>query len=101
MVVGAIIQCSSFGLPQFIVGRVVTGLGNGMVTKASDGEDQVFALTLSQSTSTIPMWQAETAKAHHRGQMVMIEAFLVIFGVALSSYVDLGFSFLDPSSISW
>ena len=47
------------------------------------------------------MWQAETAKAHHRGQMVTIEAALVVFGVALSDYVNLGFSFLDPSSISW
>lgn len=29
MVVGAILQCSSFSLPQLIVGRLVTGFGNG------------------------------------------------------------------------
>jgi len=32
MVVGAVLQASSFGLPQLIVGRLVTGFGNGMNT---------------------------------------------------------------------
>lgn len=33
--------------------------------------------------------------------MVMIEGSLIVFGVMLSYWLDLGFSFLDPSSISW
>lgn len=32
MIVGAILQCSAFSLPQFIVGRIITGLGNGANT---------------------------------------------------------------------
>lgn len=32
MVIGAALQCSSFGLAQFVVGRVITGWGNGMNT---------------------------------------------------------------------
>jgi MFS family permease len=32
MVVGATLQASAFGLPQMIVGRLVTGFGNGMNT---------------------------------------------------------------------
>lgn len=32
MVIGAILQASSFGLPQLIVGRLITGFGNGMNT---------------------------------------------------------------------
>lgn len=28
-IVGKLIQCSSFSLPQYIVGRVVSGIGNG------------------------------------------------------------------------
>lgn len=55
MIAGAIIQASSFGLPQLIIGRVITGLGNGL------------------SSSTVPTWQAETSAAHKRGMMVMIE----------------------------
>lgn len=31
MVVGAALQCSSYGLAQLIAGRVVTGLGNGKI----------------------------------------------------------------------
>ncbi|KAK9779846.1 putative General substrate transporter [Seiridium cardinale] len=83
MIVGAAIQCSSFSLGQLIAARLITGFGNGM------------------NTSTVPTWQSETSKAHRRGQMVMIEGSLIVFGVMLSYWIDLGFSFLEPSTISW
>jgi MFS family permease len=83
MVIGAAIQTSSYGLAQLIVGRWITGFGNGM------------------NTSTVPTWQSETSKPHRRGQMVMIEGSLIVFGVMLSYWLDLGFSFLEPSSIAW
>lgn len=38
-----------------IVGRIVTGLGNGL------------------NTATIPVYQTECSKAHHRGRAVVIE----------------------------
>ncbi|KAH4199126.1 hypothetical protein HBH42_053540 [Parastagonospora nodorum] len=83
MIIGAILQTASFGLAQLIVGRWITGFGNGM------------------NTSTVPTWQSETSKPHRRGQMVMIEGSLIVFGVMLSYWIDLGFSFLEPSSIAW
>ncbi|KAL6154261.1 hypothetical protein ACJBU6_07534 [Exserohilum turcicum] len=83
MVVGAVLQTCSYGLAQLIVGRWITGFGNGM------------------NTSTVPTWQSETSKPHRRGQMVMIEGSLIVFGVMLSYWLDLGFSFLEPSSIAW
>jgi MFS family permease len=83
MIVGAILQTASYGLAQLIVGRWITGLGNGM------------------NTSTVPTWQSETSKPHRRGQMVMIEGSMIVFGVMLSYWLDLGFSFLEPSSIAW
>ncbi|QIW95239.1 hypothetical protein AMS68_000757 [Peltaster fructicola] len=83
MVVGAALQASSFSLGQLIASRLITGFGNGM------------------NTSTVPTWQAETSKSHRRGQMVMIEGSLIVFGVMLSYWIDLGFSFLEPSSIAW
>jgi MFS family permease len=83
MIIGAILQTSSYGLAQLIVGRWITGFGNGM------------------NTSTVPTWQSETSKPHRRGQMVMIEGSLIVFGVMLSYWLDLGFSFLEPSSIAW
>jgi hypothetical protein len=33
--------------------------------------------------------------------MVMIEGSLIVFGVMISYWLDLGFSFLEPSSIAW
>ncbi|PSN71996.1 sugar transporter family protein [Corynespora cassiicola Philippines] len=83
MVVGAALQTSAFGLDHFIIGRVITGLGNGI------------------NTSTVPTWQSETCKAHRRGMMVMIEGALITGGICLSYWIDLGFSFLEPSTISW
>ncbi|KAL5116709.1 hypothetical protein ACEQ8H_005458 [Pleosporales sp. CAS-2024a] len=83
MIIGAAIQCASFGLAQLIIARVITGFGNGM------------------NTSTVPTWQSETSKPHRRGQMVMIEGSLIVFGVMISYWIDLGFSFLEPSSIAW
>lgn len=83
MVIGAAIQAASFSLPQLIVSRLITGFGNGM------------------NTSTVPTWQSETSKSHRRGQMVMIEGSLIVFGVMISYWIDLGFSFLEPSTIAW
>jgi MFS family permease len=70
MVVGATLQCTSFHLPQLIVGRIVTGIGNGI------------------NTSTVPAWQAETSKSHNRGQIVMIEGAMISGGICLSYWID-------------
>ena len=56
MVVGGILQATSFGRIQLIIARVITGLGNGL------------------NTSTIPMWQAETLPAHNRGAFMNLQA---------------------------
>ena len=83
MVVGATLQATAFKLPHFIVGRLVTGFGNGL------------------NTSTVPTWQSECSKSHRRGPLVMIEGALITGGIALSYWMDFGFSFLEPSQISW
>lgn len=82
MVVGAILQASAFSLEHFIIGRIITGLGNG------------------GNTSTVPMWQSETCSAHKRGNLVMIEGALITAGITISYWVDLGLSFA-PGSVAW
>ncbi|KAK4104430.1 general substrate transporter [Parathielavia hyrcaniae] len=82
MVIGAILQASATTLEQFIVGRIITGLGNG------------------GNTSTVPTWQSETSKAHKRGKMVMIEGALITCGIMISYWIDLGLSFA-PGSVAW
>lgn len=83
MSVGAILQASAFGLAQLIAGRVICGIGNGI------------------NTATVPVWQTECSKSHRRGQTVMAELSIVIFGVALSYWLDFGFSYLEPSRAAW
>ncbi|KAI1470034.1 general substrate transporter [Daldinia caldariorum] len=82
MVIGAILQASATTLPHFIIGRVITGLGNG------------------GNTSTVPTWQSETSRSHKRGKLVMIEGALITCGIMISYWIDLGFSFID-SSVAW
>lgn len=82
MVVGAALQASAFTLEHFIIGRIITGLGNGA------------------NTSTVPMWQSETCSAHKRGKLVMIEGALITGGIMISYWIDYGFSFI-PGSVAW
>ncbi|KAI5867211.1 general substrate transporter [Durotheca rogersii] len=82
MIVGAILQATAFSLPHFIIGRIITGLGNG------------------GNTSTVPTWQSETSHAHKRGKLVMIEGALITGGIMISYWIDLGISFVD-TSVAW
>lgn len=75
MIVGAAIQASSFVLGQLIVGRIISGIGNGF------------------DTSTVPMWQSECSRAHLRGKLVMVEGALITGGICLSYWIDFGFWF--------
>ncbi|KAL4981565.1 general substrate transporter [Aspergillus falconensis] len=83
MVIGALLQCTSYDLPQFIVGRLVTGFGNGM------------------NTSTVPTWQSECCKANKRGQLVMIEGAMITCGITISYWIDYGLLFADPNEVAW
>ncbi|KAJ5423082.1 Major facilitator superfamily domain general substrate transporter [Penicillium cf. griseofulvum] len=83
MATGALLQCTSYSLPHFIVGRIVTGVGNGM------------------NTSTVPTWQSESSKAHDRGKMVMIEGMLITGGITLSYWINYGMSFIGDKEVAW
>lgn len=72
MATGALLQATAYSLPHLIVGRIVTGIGNGM------------------NTSTVPTWQSESSKAHDRGKMVMIEGMLITAGITLSYWINYG-----------
>jgi len=82
MSIGALLQITSYSVPQMIVGRIVAGVGNGM------------------NTATAPPWQAETSKAAWRGKLIVIELILNIAGFSLSNWVTYGFSFL-PGGVAW
>jgi len=84
LLVGEIIQCTAFHWGQFVAGRFIAGLGNGL------------------NCATVPAWQAECTKAHRRGTVLMMSAGVCIAaGLTLSYWADFAFAWLDPGSESW
>lgn len=86
MTVGAVVSTAAFGpqwgLGQFVVGRVVSGLGNGM------------------DTATIPVWQSEASQAKNRGLLVCLEGAVIAVGTFIAYWLDFGLSYVD-SSVQW
>ncbi|KAI1439596.1 general substrate transporter [Annulohypoxylon stygium] len=86
MILGATIQVTSFPghapLAQFIIGRVVTGVGNGI------------------NTSTIPTYQAECSKTSNRGLLICIEGGIIAFGTVIAYWIDYGCSY-GSEDLSW
>ncbi|KAE8173898.1 hypothetical protein LXG23DRAFT_37235 [Yarrowia lipolytica] len=83
MTIGAILQCASYSLGQFITGRVISGIGNGFIT------------------ATVPMLQSECAKPEKRGKLVMLEGALITAGIALSYWIDFGFYWVRTNDADW
>jgi MFS family permease len=79
---GGLIQATSFGVPQMMIGRIVAGLGTGM------------------NTATAGVWQAETSKMRSRGKLVIIQMANCITGFSISNWLTLGFSFAK-GSVAW
>lgn len=86
MILGVIIQVSvikGYGqTSQFIVGRVVTGIGNGI------------------NTSTIPTYQAECSNTANRGLLICIEGGVIAFGTLIAYWTDFGCSY-GPPDLTW
>lgn len=61
MLVGSILQTAAVDYAMMLVARVVTGVGNGLLT------------------STVPAYQSECSKPHRRGQLVLVEGSLIAF----------------------
>lgn len=104
--IGAILQCSTFGLPQFIVGRLICGFGTGINTYvpmllSTPSKNALGCRSNPFIRSTVPVWQSETTKPHQRGPVVAAGTTMVIAGVCLSYWVDFGFSYIEASSVAW
>lgn len=80
--VGAVIQTASFGVAQFLVGRVVAGFGLGMMT------------------TVIPIWLAECAMPKSRGRMMAMQLSNLIVGLIIANWLDYGMA-KYAGSIQW
>ncbi|ESK91800.1 sugar transporter stl1 [Moniliophthora roreri MCA 2997] len=83
MIIGAIIQTASFGYAQMLIGRVITGIGNGL------------------NTSTVPSYHAECSPAAKRGSLIMVEGALITFGIMVSYWIDFACFWANTSSTQW
>lgn len=82
MILGTIILASSTTLAQLLVGRVVTGLGNGM------------------NSSNVPAYQSELCGAKNRGRLLSLQGTVTIIGLCIAYWMDYGLSFVD-GPIQW
>lgn len=86
MIVGSVIQVTSMkghnATAQFIIGRVVTGIGNGM------------------NTATIPTYQAECSRTKNHGLLICIEGGIIAFGTLIAYWIDYGCSY-GSDNLSW
>jgi MFS family permease len=86
MILGTIIQVVSIkghnATAQFIIGRVVTGVGNGM------------------NTATIPTYQAECSRTKNHGLLICIEGGIIAFGTLIAYWIDYACSF-GSDDLSW
>ncbi|KAI6869002.1 general substrate transporter [Hortaea werneckii] len=82
MIIGTIFLGASYGIPQLLVGRIVTGVGNGI------------------NSSTVPAYQAEFAKPEHRGKLLCAQGTVTIVGLCIAYWLDYGLSFVD-GGVQW
>lgn len=86
MIIGVVIQVTAVkghkATVQFIIGRTITGIGNGI------------------NTSTIPTYQAECSRTTNRGLLICIEGGIIAFGTCIAYWLDYGASY-GPDNLTW
>jgi sugar porter (SP) family MFS transporter len=71
--IGEIMQCTSFHLAQFVVGRFILGWGVGALS------------------ATVPVWQSECSSSANRGKHVVLDGCFISLGYLLEAWINLGF----------
>lgn len=83
ILIGATIQTASYSRAQFLVGRIVAGLGTGL------------------NTSLIPVWQAETLPARKREKFGALQYVLVCTGASTAYWMSYGLSYSSNQPFQW
>lgn len=81
--VGEILQCTSFHIAQFIVGRLILGFGIGALS------------------ATVPVWQSECSSSANRGKHVVLDGCFISLGYLLEAWINLGFFEQDNLPLQW
>ncbi|KAI1212067.1 hexose carrier protein [Annulohypoxylon truncatum] len=83
LIVGAILQSAAYSVAQLILGRLIAGFGNGMIT------------------ASIPVWQSETTPAGYRGRIMVLQLVVNQVGNVMSQWINYGMTFIAGSEASW
>lgn len=81
--VGEILQCTSFHLAQFVVGRFILGWGIGALS------------------ATVPVWQSECSSTANRGKHVVLDGCFISLGYLLEAWINLGFFEVNNLPLQW
>ncbi|KAK6607557.1 hexose carrier protein [Botrytis cinerea] len=81
--IGQVLQVSAYNLIQFVIGRLVLGLGIGEISVM------------------IPVWLAECSPAAHRGRDVVTAGIFLCFGYSVCNWVDFAFYHLPSTNLQW
>jgi len=82
LIIGTVIMGSAFGRVQFMIARVLTGIGIGYIT------------------SVTPVYQSEISKAAQRGWQVCCQLTTMLFGLMLAYWINYAFYF-HKSDVQW
>lgn len=82
-IIGQVLQVASYDLVQFVIGRIILGLGTGQFSVA------------------VPVWQSESSAAKNRGQHVILDGMFMCMGYALCNWIDFGLSRIPQSTTQW
>jgi len=82
IMIGAIIQATSFGIPQLLIGRIIGGTGLGIFT------------------AQCPTWQAETTRKEIRGRVIGSALSFLVIGLVIAYFLDYGMA-QYASTVSW
>ncbi|RWA12376.1 hypothetical protein EKO27_g2751 [Xylaria grammica] len=80
--VGEILEASAFGLAQLVVGRVILGVGVGVLS------------------GVVPTWLSELSSSKHRGKQVVLTGLFLTLGYVFQAWINLGF-FFTSGPITW
>ncbi|KAI8871288.1 general substrate transporter, partial [Ramicandelaber brevisporus] len=81
--VGGALQCAAWARWVLILGRVIAGLGIGVLSMA------------------VPLFQSEIAPKQLRGRLISFQQLSITIGIAVSFWIDYGFLHLGDTTASW
>lgn len=81
--VGALLQGTAYGLPQFLLGRTIAGLGQGVYL------------------SNMNVYISEISPTRHRGVLAGLPQFMATAGICTGYFTCYGSVHLENSSMAW